>query len=85
MQIGTKYIHDDLRGLVEGIKVLVGGESIYGRRKYCMYLKEADTWLELDFSYHIVSTTDSGRNESEETLVFRKAQGESRGPQVKRD
>lgn len=48
VQIGTKFIHDDLRRLIAGVKELVG---------------------ELDFSYHIVSTTDSSR-ESDETLVY---------------
>lgn len=49
VQIGTKFIHDDLKRLVAGVKELVG---------------------ELDFSYHIVSTTDPDRGESEETLVY---------------
>ncbi|KAF2161411.1 hypothetical protein M409DRAFT_69769 [Zasmidium cellare ATCC 36951] len=48
VQIGTKFIHDDLRKLVAGVKELVG---------------------ELDFSYHIVSTTDPTR-EADETLVY---------------
>ncbi|EME47794.1 hypothetical protein DOTSEDRAFT_69660 [Dothistroma septosporum NZE10] len=49
VQIGTRFIHDDLRNLVAQVKELVG---------------------ELDFSYHIVSTQDPDRNESEETLVY---------------
>ncbi|KXT04470.1 hypothetical protein AC578_8713 [Pseudocercospora eumusae] len=56
IQLGTRFIHDDLRRLVAGVKELVG---------------------ELDFSYHIVSTTDPDREQSEETLVYTRTRTES--------
>jgi hypothetical protein len=55
VQIGTKFIYEDLRRLVAGIKDLVG---------------------ELDFSFHIVSTTDPSR-ESDETLVMTRTRGDT--------
>ncbi|KAK4631867.1 hypothetical protein CLAFUW4_02908 [Fulvia fulva] len=60
VQIGTRFIHDDLRKLVALVKELVG---------------------ELDFSYHIVSTQDPARNESEVTLVYTKTNPEMRTKQ----
>ena len=54
VQIGTRFIYEDLRRLVAGIKDLVG---------------------ELDFSFHIVSTSDPTRGESEETLVMTRTRG----------
>ncbi|KAF2216511.1 hypothetical protein CERZMDRAFT_109384 [Cercospora zeae-maydis SCOH1-5] len=58
IQIGTRFIYEDLRRLVTGVKELVG---------------------ELDFSYHIVSTSDPERNESEETLVLTKTRATTMG------
>ncbi|CAK1362151.1 unnamed protein product [Cercospora beticola] len=58
IQIGTKFIYEDLRRLVAGVKELVG---------------------ELDFSYHIVSTSDPERNESEETLVLTRTRANTMG------
>lgn len=49
IHLGTRFVHNDLKQVVAGIKELVG---------------------ELDFHYHVVSTTDPDRNESEETLVY---------------
>jgi hypothetical protein len=47
-QLGTKCVIDDLKGLLEDVKDLVG---------------------ELDFSYHVVSTTDDAED-VEETVTF---------------